>query len=158
MRRPVGVAAIALLARARMQRDRLQTAILGQLRHLTATSSWSFQPARNFIVNGIVMAARTVAQNRLHQRQIAQQARAAVALHHLIHRAAEVDVDNVEAQVLADARRFRHHGRVGAEQLRGDGVLVILERQVAHREGLAGRAPLELHDAVRTGESWQTAF
>ena len=33
MRRPIGLAAIALLARARMQRDGLQAAILGQPRH-----------------------------------------------------------------------------------------------------------------------------
>ena len=81
------------------------------------------------------------AQHPLHQRQIAQQAGAAVALHHLVHRAAEVDIEDVEAQVLADARGVGHHGRIGAEELRGDGVLFGVEIQIAFqgRVGLVAR-------------------
>ena len=90
-------------------------------------------------MNGIEIAARTVAQKSLHQRQIAQQAGAAVALHHFVHRAAEIDVDDVEAQILADARGIRHHLRIGAEQLRGDGMLLGIESQVLQQRagGLA---------------------
>ena len=104
------------------------------------------------MVSGIEMAARTCRSRRLDQRQVAQQARAAVALHHLVHRAAEVDIDDVEAQVLADARGVGHHLRIGAEQLRGDGVLLRLEGQILAACGVGLRAPQRGADAVRAGE------
>ena len=69
------------------------------------------------MVSGMVIAARTLPKQALHQRQVAQQPRAAVAPHHFVHRAAEVDVHHVEAQVLADAGGVGHHLRVGAEKL-----------------------------------------
>ena len=84
----------------------------------------------------MVMARRTWLQQTLHQRQIAQQAGAAVALDHLIHGAAEVDIEDIEAQVLADARGIGHHGRVGAEELRGDRMLFGIECQIL--QGLVG--------------------
>ncbi len=45
-------------------------------------------------------------QNRFHQWQIAQQAGTAVALDHLVYGAAEVDIDNVEATILAHLGGF----------------------------------------------------
>ncbi len=102
------------------------------------------------------MAARTLRQNLLHQRQIAQQAGAAVAFHDLVHRAAEIDVDNVEAQILADLGGVGHDVRVGAEKLRRDGVLLGLEREVAERaRGFLVRTVARAHAidyAMRAGE------
>ena len=79
------------------------------------------------MVNGIEIAARTVAQKLFHQRQVAKQPGAAIALHYFIDRAAEVDVQDVEPEVLAYPRGVRHHSRIGSEQLRGNGMLVRLE-------------------------------
>ena len=79
------------------------------------------------------------AQQPLHQRQVAQQPGAAVALHDLINGAAEVEIHNIEAQVLADARGIRHHRRIGPEQLRRDGPLHGVEGQILQQRagGLA---------------------
>ena len=108
----------------------------------TFTSSRSFQPARNFIVNGIEIAARTVRQNLLDQRQIAQQARAAVARHHFLHRAAEVDIDDVEAHDPGNTRAASAITcGIGAEQLRRDRMLVGIEIQVAEASASVCVAP-----------------
>ena len=103
------------------------------------------------MVNGIEMADAHLAQKPFDQRQIAQQSRAAVALHHFLHRAAEVDIDDIEAQILADARGVGHHRGIGAEELRGNGMLVRLESQVFQGAGGLVRAQRGA-DAVRTGE------
>ena len=99
----------------------------------------------------MVIAARTVAQDTLDQRKIAQQAGAAVAGHHFFHRASEVDVDDVEAHVLAIARGVGHHVRVGAEQLRGNGMLIRVEIEIAEGAGGLGGARGG-DDAVGAGE------
>ena len=109
----------------------------------TATSSRSFHPARNFMVNGNGDGLAHLAQQPLHQRQVAQQAGAAVALHHFVHRAAEIEVEDVEAQVLADARGVGHHRRIGAEKLRRNGMLFRFEGQVLQRLAWACGAPSE---------------
>jgi len=63
--------------------------------------------------------------------QIAQQARAAVAFHDFVHRAAEVDIDDIEAAVLAHARGIGHDGGVGTEKLAGNGMLFGFEIEIA---------------------------
>ena len=104
------------------------------------------------MVNGMVDGRAHFAQQSLHQRQVAQQAGAAVALDHFIDRAAEVDIENVEAEILADARGVGHDGGVGAEELRGDGMLVRVEAQIFGQRlgGFAGAQGGA--DAVRAGE------
>ena len=103
MRRPIGLAAITLLAGAGMQRDGLQAAIFRQPRHLhgdqfaIVPAGAVFQSERN------VDGGAHLAQEPFDQRQIAEQTGAAVALHYFIHGAAEIDVEDVEAEVLADA-------------------------------------------------------
>ena len=52
---------------------------------------------------------------------------AAVAPDYFLHRAAEVDIDVIEAEVLAVARGIGHHLGIGAEELRGDGMLFGIE-------------------------------
>src|ERR1035438_5969040 len=65
---------------------------------------------------------------------------------------AEVEVEDVEAQVLADARGFAQDGGVGAEQLGGNGMLIGVEAEVALQR-LIGLVGLERRaDAVRAGE------
>ena len=54
-------------------------------------------------------------------------------LRHLPDGAAEVDVDDVCAGVLDHARRLGHHGRVGAEDLHGERMLVAGDAQIAKR-------------------------
>ena len=70
-------------------------------------------------------------------RQVAQQARAAVTAHHALGGAAEVQVHGVEPGVLDDARGFGQRLGVGPEELRADGVLVVVEREVAAALGFA---------------------
>ena len=100
----------------------------------------------------MVIASRTVAQQPLDQGKVAQQAGASIARHHFLHRAAEVDIDDIEAQVLAVARGVRHHGRVGAEKLRGNGVLIRVEIADTGRRGVGFVARADAHDAVGAGE------
>ena len=63
--------------------------------------------------------------------EIAQQAGASVAAHDALGRATEIQVDRVEAGILNNPRRFGQGLRIGAEELRADGVLVVVEGQVA---------------------------
>ena len=97
----------------------------------------SFQPMRNLTVKGMVTAARIALKMRLDLRQVAQQAGAAVAGDDALGRAAEVEVDEVEAGVLHDAGGVGEGLGVGAEELRGDGVLVVVVGEVALALGLA---------------------
>ena len=107
----------------------------------------SFQPMRNLTVKGMVTAARTALKMRLDQRQVAQQAGAAVAGDDALGRAAEVEVDEVEAGVLDDARGVGQRLGVRAEELRRDGVLVVVVGEVALALGLA-----HAREAVGRGE------
>ena len=122
-----------------MQGDGVEAAILGELGHGDGDQV-VIAPA------GAVLhgerdgdGGADFAQHAFHQRQIAQQAGAAVALDDFVDRAAEVEIEDVEAQVLADARGFGQDGGVGAEELGGDGVLVGVEAEIA-LQGLIGLA------------------
>ncbi len=86
---------------------------------------------RNFTVKGIVTALRTVAKDLADLRQIAQQARPAIASHHALRRAAQVQVDGVKARILHDPRSLGQRLRIRSEQLRPDGMLIVVERQIA---------------------------
>src|SRR5262249_44511922 len=85
------------------------------------------------------------------QRQIAQQPGTAVAADYLLNRTPEVDIDVVEAQILAIARGISHHLRIRTEELGGDGMLVGLEVQVSERPSRPDVFRCS-HHAVRTGE------
>jgi len=127
---PVRLAAIPLLACARMERDGLQAAIFCEARHLkrhqleVVPSGAELHGERN----GNRLA--DFAQQAFHQRQIAQQTGAAIAFHYLVDGAAEVDVENVKAKIFANACGIGHDGGVGAEKLRRDRMLLRLEGQV----------------------------
>ena len=100
----------------------------------------SFHPMRNLTVKGMVMAARMRFEDGLDQREVAQQAAAAVAVDDALGGAAEVEVDEVEAGVLADAGAVGQRVGIGAEDLRGDRVLVLVVGEVALALGLAHAA------------------
>ena len=97
----------------------------------------SFQPMRNLTVKGMVTAAADGLEDALDLREVAQQAGAAVAGDDALGGAAEVEVDEVEACVLDDAGGVGEGLGVGAEELRGDGVLVVVVGEVALALGLA---------------------
>ena len=74
--------------------------------------------------------------------QILQQTGAAVALHDFLRRAPEIEVDQVEAEVLNHPRRLRHHLGIAAKKLGRDGMLVLVEMQIAlGLRSLARRMP-----------------
>ena len=112
---PVGVATIALLARARMQRDGLEAAILGQPRHADVYQFAIVPSGAEFHGERNGDGGAYGSQQALDQGQIAQQTRAAIAGDYFLDRASEVDVDDIEAHVLAVARGVRHHLRIGSE-------------------------------------------
>ena len=64
---------------------------------------------------------------------VVEQRRAGAGLRHLADGAAEVDVDDVRAGGLDHPRRLGHRGRVGAEDLDRERVLVGGDAQVAER-------------------------
>ena len=106
----------------------------------TATMLFSSQPERILIVSGMRTAARTARKQFFEMRQIAQQSRAA-ALHHFFHRAAEIDVDLIEAEIFGKRGGRGHHARIGAENLRGDGMLVLVEIKIVQRARRIARQP-----------------
>ncbi len=70
------------------------------------------------------------ADDARHQTEILEAARAAVAAHHLLHRTAEVDIDEIRPVVLLhEGGGFRHSVRLGAEQLDTDGPLLLGEER-----------------------------
>src|SRR6266852_3498055 len=85
-------------------------------------------------------------ENLADQRQIAQQAGAAVALHDFLRRAAEVQVDKIEAQVFHQARGIGQYCRTAAKELGRDRVLVFVEMKVASPNAKIAQ------DAVGRGE------
>ncbi len=134
---PARLAGVAVLAGAGVQGDGVQAAVFGDACELTQTMLLSFQPMRNLTVKGIETAARTRLKMTLDEGQVAQEAGAAVAADDALGGAAEVQVDDVEAGVLADAGGVGQGFGVGAEDLGGDGVLVVVVGQVALALGLA---------------------
>ena len=121
---PAGMAGVTLLARAGMQRHCVQTALFRQLASGTQTMLSSFQPRRIFTVRESSLP-RAQLQKSSDQRQVTQQTGAAIARDDALGRAAEIQVDHVEARVLHDLCRL---GRVpgSPEELRGDRVLVVV--------------------------------
>ena len=93
------------------------------------------------------MAERTLLEDVLDQRQVAQQTRPAVALHDFLGRTAEVQVDQIEAEVLHHAGGVRKRRGVAAKQLRRNRVFVAIKREV-----LFGFLVLVPDDAVSRGE------
>ena len=137
---PARLPAIALFARAGMQRHGVQPLGFGHARQLQANNvgvvpaQAELHRERNLhrLAHGL--------ENLFDPRQIAQQARAAVGADDLLGGAAEIEIDQVEAAFLNDASGLSQRFWVGAEELRADGMFVLVEGEVAAALGLAHAA------------------
>ena len=127
---PARVPGVHLRARARMQREHAARRRPGSAaRSCTGSRISSFQPLRILHVTGRCVRRRDRADDLLHEVEVAQAARAAVAPHDLLDRAAEVDVDELGLEHVGhEARRLAHGHRIGAEDLHADRPLVRAER------------------------------
>src|SRR5579872_3546351 len=67
---------------------------------------------------------------------VAHQCRTGMAVHHLLDRTAEIDVDEGGAAIFIELRRLRHHRRLAAGELHRH--RVFLRRGRGHQHGLAG--------------------
>ena len=162
---PIGKAAVALLRGAAVNRDRLRARVLDAPRQLAAFTSPSSHPLRILTVTGIFTAFDIAAMIVGGMRRLAHQAAAGVVLRDLRHRAAHVDVDDVGAHLLDDARGFGHLRGLAAEDLNRDGTLFlgvfgVLERAIdAANQAFAAdhfghhepAAALALHQAAKRG-------
>ncbi len=118
-----------------MQRDHRRAGVLAHASDAAPGSRISsFQPLRILAVTG-KMRARTNAPDDVgDEREIAEAAGAAVALHDLLHRAAEIDVDEVGCEHIGDeCGGIAHRDRIGAEDLHADRVLLGAEAQLGER-------------------------
>ena len=81
----------------------------------------SSQPRRVLTVTGVVDRLDDATRHFDHERHVAHHARAGAASGDLLHRASEVDVDDVGAGGLGHARRFGHRFDQVAVDLDADG-------------------------------------
>ena len=102
----------------------------------TQTMSASFQPRRNFTVKGIVTALRTARKISPMRGRSRSRPEPPLRAHHPLGRAAQIQVHQVEAGLLHNPRRLGQRLGIGAEELRADGVLVVVEGQIALALGL----------------------
>jgi hypothetical protein len=114
-----------------MQGHCLQAAILGHARQIYADDFGVVPAGAELHGEGNLHCPAYLAEDPFDQRQVAQQSGTAVALYHFLRRAAEVQVHQVEAEVFDQARGIGKHCGIAAEQLRRDGMLVVIEMQVA---------------------------
>ena len=97
---PSSLAGVAILARASVQRNGVQAAVLRQLRQLDADNVLVVPSHADLHRKRDRHSGPDSLKDRLDQRQIAQQAGAAIAGHDPLRRAAEVQIDQVEARIL----------------------------------------------------------
>ena len=83
------------------------------------------------MVNGIVMAARTSRSSFSTSGRSRSSPEPPLHFTTFFTGQPKLMIEDVEAQVLADARGVGHHLRIGAEELRGDRMLLGVEGQVA---------------------------
>ena len=93
----------------------------------------SRSPRRIFTVTGRSTAAGDRLDDAAGAVGIVEQRRARPGLRHLLHRAAEVDVDDVRPGRGDHPRRFAHRRRVGAEELDRERMLVRRHAEVPER-------------------------
>ena len=90
-------------------------------------------PRRIFTVTGTETASATVDDDPAGVLGVVEERRARAGLRHLADGAAEVDVHDVRARGLDQARRIGHRVGLGAEDLHGQRMLVRADPQVAER-------------------------
>ena len=93
------------------------------------------------------------------QRRLRHQAGAEAAVLHPVRRTADIEIDLVIAEILADPRGGREIARIGAAELQRDRMLARVEaeqpRAVAMNDG-AGRQHLRVERARRVISRWKT--
>ncbi len=154
---PVGVPGVALRASAAVQRDALQADVFGDAADLAADDVVVVPAGAELAGERDRDGAAHLAEDLRNQGQVAQQTGAAVALDDLLHRAAEVHVDAVEAKILDHASGVGQDLGLGAEKLGDDRMFVGLVVEVVEagppRRLLALGLALGIgDDAVRAGE------
>ena len=147
---PIGFAGVALLAGARVEGEGGEADVLGHFGDLDVDE---------FIVvpTGAELHREGDGDRRFDgfedvgdEGEVAEAAGAAVAADDLFDGAAEVDVDEIEAEILAVTGGVGHDFRVGAEELGGDGVFFGFKAEVAFF-GLGGFVFAEASDDAVAG-------
>ena len=128
--RPIGPAGVALRSCSSVDRDGLQAAVLGDASHLHRDDGLFIPSGAELAGEGNLHRRSYRAQNVFDQGQVAEQSGPAIAFDDFLDRAAEVEVDRVETEVLDDAGGIGENLRIGAKKLRGDRVLIGLVIEV----------------------------
>ena len=113
---PARLAGVAVLAGAGVKRDGVQAAVLSEFRQRHADDVGVVPAHAELDREGDGDSGAHALEDDLDEREIAQQAGAAVAADDAFRGAAEVQVDEVEAGVLADAGAFGERFGIGAEE------------------------------------------
>jgi hypothetical protein len=141
---PVRLAAVSLRAGAAVDRDRAHAAILESLGHLHRIDRLPV-PANADLGGHRNHAADRTGHPGCHlgeQWAVLEQRRTAVLRHHLVHRATEVDVDEIRLFPIDDfAGRLAHALAVGTEQLHAHRPLPVGELGVFPRPVVRCRMP-----------------
>src|SRR5579872_172555 len=144
---PSSLAAVAHLASAGVKRNGGESAILGHAGQLDADDFFIVPSGAKFHGEGNLHRGTDGFEDAADGGEVAEQAGASVALYDLFRRAAEVEIDQVEAESFDHAGGFGHDVRIAAEKLGGDRMLVLVEMEVALRLLI-----LLAQDAVGRGE------
>ena len=108
-------------------------------RSRSASLSWSSMPMRHLTVTG-TRHARPHGRHAVgHQLRLGHQAGAEAALLHAVRRAADIEVDLVVAEPLADRRRLRELRRIAAAQLQRHRMLLGLNASSRSRSPVQDR-------------------
>lgn len=134
---PAGLAGVAVFAGAGVEGAGVEAAVFGHLREVDADDVLVVPAHAELYGERDGDRAADGLEDALDLREIAQEAGATVAGDDALGGAAEVEVYEVEACVLNDAGRVGEGIGVGAEELGGDGVLVVVVGEVALALGLA---------------------
>src|SRR6185369_4347381 len=151
---PIRVAAVTLFAGSGVHGDCVQAAAFSELSELEEYKFLLTPSGAELHGEGNLHCGANSFENPGNEGQIAEQARAPVALHYLLGGTAEVEVDHVEAEALDHGGGFAQCVRVGAEELGCDRMRVLVEVEVTlgflvlGAEHSVGRGELGHHQAA----------
>ncbi len=132
---PVGMAVIELVAGAAMHGDHLHAGILGDARQGRRVAAVHVPAGAHLQRHRQVDRLDHRRDDVAGQLLVAHQRRAGIAIDHLLHRTAHIDVDDRGAAVLVELGGFRHHLGLAAGQLNRHGE--FLGAGGRHLHGLA---------------------
>ena len=120
---PIGGAAVELAAGAAVHGYQVHAFAFGNARQFRRVQAVVIPAHPHLERDGQFHRLHRGANKLRRQRQIAHQRRSGVAVDHLLHRAAHVDVDDRRALLLVELGGFGHAFRLATGQLHGDGLL-----------------------------------